>query len=193
MRTKRLTRRDPWLAGDGERDLVSGPAATREPPSCVRAAATRCSDGARSVGRGFGSGSNAWPRPVSPWISLASLTLPSSGPPPGQTGYRPPRERQDGAGVALGQRNVVASDRPTPRSCSPGRQGVQQREGVVDARVDVEDERLRLLADGRRIECSVQPGMRGTYCSASRRRSASLGSKVELQNREAFCADGPVR
>ena len=117
-----------------------------------------------------GSGRTAWPRPVLPWISLASLTeIDSAVGAPGQTGMsaRPASLRTARVLRVAAARRNVADDRGDAEDLRLFvRAGVEQRQGVVDAGVDVDDEGLGRLGHG---------GALGSLMSPLRLRSNAAG------------------
>ena len=149
MMTKRLTQaRQLGFAHHRQRDIGQGPVAHQRQPACM--GARRGDNGVDSVDRlgwlgRFGQG--RVPRPVSPWTSLASADR--------------GRERRRRAGhTGMSARPASASTArvlrvaamsvtlpttvETPRISASGcGAGVEQRQRIVDAGVDVDDERLR--------------------------------------------------
>ena len=116
--------------------LVRGPSVTSVSSPGRRRASSTISCGAKRADTGIdGSGGSANPRPRGPCVSGVISRGRSS----------PAGRLQDGAAVALRVRGrgVAGQARDRDQLRLRAGAGVQQRQGVVDPRVDVEDERCR--------------------------------------------------
>ena len=126
--------------------LVSGPSVTSViSPGRRRASSRMRSTAWRSDSGAAGGGSSAWPRPCGPCVSGVVSSARTSGVsrPSATSTSRPAGELEDGPRVDRDLAGVdVARDAGRGDELGVGRGGgVEQREAVVDAGVDVEDER----------------------------------------------------
>ena len=161
--------------------FVSGPSVTSTiSPGRRRTSSTMTSTPCRSLSGRDGGGRTAWPRPCGPCVSgvVSSCADQRHLATEGDLDVRPPGELQHGPGVDRDLGGVdVARDAGHRDELGVGRRGdVEQGEAVVDAGVDVEDERgpfgHAFDATGPRA-LAWPSGRRSSMRQASRRRPAT--------------------